>query len=461
MASTINTNSWDYDPGYDLRLKGDFENNAVMIINVVLNSASILCGSLVLIIYFAIRSFEPKLMDRVSLRLTAAISAVDVLKAVVYILFTFVAVSGPACDFSAWAIIFLTNYYIFLTCMIAFNLQYVFLHNKPYHPSLERIYFIASFLLSVATTVPAWAAGRVGWDDNVGVCWWKNYSSKRTRAWEWGCFLFWVVACSIYCLVVVILVITKLEMNLRKLDRFNNAMPLGTHGSLEERRRKTHKTIKQLVARIALYTLIPIVTQGGFILMEIWLQFKHEMHPGINYWSVIGTDLPGILNLVAFLMDPALHNSVKVVRESLIAKYYHEESYQRTTMPLKNQPSYSTSSEPEYYVSTWTRFMRYFVRYFVGSKCDSTGSTFYRMSSNHNSSNTDRVCYTPTHLQVVNSNINGEPIEMNDLRDSPTWDQNSHTIGFLEADTALALQDQTRTTPKEEKEKLGKFIRGL
>ncbi|ORX99366.1 hypothetical protein K493DRAFT_299401 [Basidiobolus meristosporus CBS 931.73] len=426
MVTTTSLNSWDFDPGYDLVLKGDHENRAVTIINVVLNSASIICGSLVLVIYFSIRAFEPKLMDRVSLRLTAAISAVDVLKAIVYILFTFVAVSGPACDFSAWAIIFLTNYYIFLTCMIAFNLQYVFLHEKPYHPSLERIYFLVSTSLAFATTVPAWAAGRVGWDDNVGVCWWKRYSSTRTKVWEWGSFLFWVVAGSIYCLVVVTLVIIKLEMRLRRISNIDRNYSLSGLETTEPRRRKTQKTINRLVARIALYTLIPIITQGGFILMELWLQFQHSMNPQINYWSVIGTDLPGVLNLVAFLMDPALHNSLLVVRERLIVTYCVEED---DSTPLKIH-------SPGLCPSTHARFMQWAVWKMFGShRCEVTGSSFYRMPAKE------------SHAQPPNS------YELHKLDEGP------HE--FRAGDPEPTTPDHCKAAAREETEKLGRFIRGL
>ncbi|KAK9722025.1 hypothetical protein K7432_002997 [Basidiobolus ranarum] len=287
----LTATSWDYDPGYDLRLQEG--THIVEIINLCLNSASIVCGSLVLVIFFLLRFYEPKLMDRVSLRLTAAISLVDVLRAAVYIVFTFVSSAGPACRFSAWAIIFLTNCYIFLTCMIAFNLQYVFLHNRPYQHRLEKKYFIISMFLSLATTLPALICDRVGWDDNTGACWWKNYSSVRTKIWEWGSFLIWVIVGTIYCLVVIILVVIKLEKNKSRLKILNQASLLEELPTTRGKRMESHRTVNKLVTRITLYILIPILTQGGFILMEIWLQFKHQMNPGINYWSVIGTDLSG------------------------------------------------------------------------------------------------------------------------------------------------------------------------
>jgi hypothetical protein len=42
---------------------------------------------------------------------------------------------------------------------------------------------------------------------------------------------------------------------------------------------------------------------------------------GITYWVIIGTDLPGILNLIAFCMDPALSNALRVIELDMIEKY--------------------------------------------------------------------------------------------------------------------------------------------
>lgn len=48
-----------------------------MQLNIYLNPASIICGLAVIVIVLLIRSYDPKLVDRVSLRLTVVISAVS------------------------------------------------------------------------------------------------------------------------------------------------------------------------------------------------------------------------------------------------------------------------------------------------------------------------------------------------------------------------------------------------
>lgn len=42
---------------------------------------------------------------------------------------------------------------------------------------------------------------------------------------------------------------------------------------------------------------------------------------GITYWAIAGTDLPGILNLIAFCMDPALSNALSAIKLNMIDKY--------------------------------------------------------------------------------------------------------------------------------------------
>jgi hypothetical protein len=162
-----------------------------MYLNITLNPASIVCGSIVCIILLTIRAYDKSLVDRVSLRLTAVVSAVDVIKAAVYIIFTYVATPGATCSATAWLVLFLTNLYTFLSVAIAFNLQWVgsgknlfrvgecwysdipgttctdaihhqiFLHKNRIHKYLEAGYFSVSIALAFITTVPPLVSHRI------------------------------------------------------------------------------------------------------------------------------------------------------------------------------------------------------------------------------------------------------------------------------------------------------------
>lgn len=99
----------------DLTFSSDFQNQVIVHLNVICNSISIVCGMIVLTITAALRIYDKKLVDRVSLRLNAAVSATDVVNSIALLIYTFEDEEGNGCKFSAFLIIWLSNQYIFLT----------------------------------------------------------------------------------------------------------------------------------------------------------------------------------------------------------------------------------------------------------------------------------------------------------------------------------------------------------
>ncbi|OZJ04593.1 hypothetical protein BZG36_02767 [Bifiguratus adelaidae] len=333
--------SWDFDPGYNLVLQGEEANRIFMLINLVLNPLSILGGLTVCTVVLMIRLYEKSLMDRVSLRLTVVVSAIDAVKAAAYIIFTFVATPGETCAATSWLVLFLTNAYTFLSVAIAFNLQWIFLHRHSVRPWLESAYFILAFGLALATTIPPWADGRLGLDPNYGVCWYRSYSTKRTILWEWTTFLFWNIAGTLYCFVVVIAVVVKLRFNTVRTLRLQ-----AENMSMEDVKAKRQELqINKLAWRISLYALIPLVTQMGWFISEIVMQFGHYLDVNLNWWLIVGTDLPGVLNLAAFLCDPALWNSIARIQRDMIDRYgdktvFRQNKHYRQLTPLKKMVIY-------------------------------------------------------------------------------------------------------------------------
>ncbi|KAG2172076.1 hypothetical protein INT43_001553 [Umbelopsis isabellina] len=408
----LSPGDWDFDPGYNLLLEGDEANRIFSIVNLCINSAGIAGGVLVCLIIALIRLYDKSLVDRVSLRLTAAVSTVDAIKAAAYIIFTFVATPGAACGATAWLILFLTNLYTFLSVAIAFNLQWVsplcspppccvrpplvgatfpaicmriiqspmsnhgfhsqlFLQGKRVHPHLEKAYFLVSVLLALATTVPPWAAGRLGLDPNYGVCWYVAYSSKRTILWEWMTFLSWNLLGTVYCFFVVVAVVFKLKKNTQTIKSYNNANTSSSGGGkgeltiAQKRARRTQRTMNKLVLRICLYALIPIVTQTGWYISECIMQFQHYLNVPLDWYLIVTTDLPGVLNFVAFCLDPALGNALNTIKEDMIEKYGEQ----------------GTRSDTNDH-----RFARWITAKFLRSSktVDDTTSPFYRMSASEN-----------------------------------------------------------------------------
>lgn len=99
----------------NLEFEFDWQNDVTNQINIIGNSLSVASGMIVLIIIFALRLYDKQLVDRVSLRLSAAISVTDIVSSAALLIYTYVTVEGGACVLSPFLIIFLTNLFLFLT----------------------------------------------------------------------------------------------------------------------------------------------------------------------------------------------------------------------------------------------------------------------------------------------------------------------------------------------------------
>jgi hypothetical protein len=99
----------------DLAFEFHWQSEVIKTLNIVCNSVSIACGMVVLTVTAALRIYDKKLVDRVSLRLNAAVSATDVVNSMALLIYTFSNSEGASCTFSAFLIIWLSNQYIFLT----------------------------------------------------------------------------------------------------------------------------------------------------------------------------------------------------------------------------------------------------------------------------------------------------------------------------------------------------------
>jgi hypothetical protein len=99
----------------NLEFEYEWQNDILNEINVIGNSLSVASGMIVLIVIFALRMYDKQLVDRVSLRLSAAISVTDVISSAALLIYTYVTVEGGACLLSPFLIIFLTNLFLFLT----------------------------------------------------------------------------------------------------------------------------------------------------------------------------------------------------------------------------------------------------------------------------------------------------------------------------------------------------------
>ncbi|KAL1916388.1 uncharacterized protein VTP21DRAFT_5579 [Calcarisporiella thermophila] len=322
-------------------------NDLTVKANVYLNILSIVGGGIVVLITFILWCYDRRFVNRVSLRLNLAISIIDIVKAALIFSYTFAdSSSGWWCGFSVWFITQLTIWYLFLSAAIAFNLQWIILSEKPLYPWMERyIYFLGTFLASLAVTLPAYIAGRFGFDRAQGSCWFVDSWTTTSKIWEWFTFVMPTLLTIIYCNVVVGFVVAKIYKGNRALNKSlrstgnvsSSANSIPQHISSLQRR--TQLAVNRVLARIVLYPLIPFITQTLIVTSEIYIMIRVDINQPLSLAGNAATDLPGILNCIAFLIDPAVANAFGRIRRDLIERY-------------ANRPATSTREQ----------FMKWFVR---------------------------------------------------------------------------------------------------
>ncbi|KAJ2956856.1 hypothetical protein NQZ79_g7375 [Umbelopsis isabellina] len=400
----------------NLQFEFEWQNDILNEINVIGNSLSVASGMIVLIVIFALRLYDKQLVDRVSLRLSAAISVTDIISSAALLIYTYVTVEGGACILSPFLIIFLTNLFLFLTVAIAFNLQHLFLHQRYYNPSFEKWYYILAIGAAAITAIIPLAAGRLGLDPAQGFCWFNPSWTVTSNIYEYTTYIGPQLLCGVYCLVVVIAVAIKLKLDSQRLDRRIANRGNGEHTDVDIRRRKTQKAINRVVRRILLYPMVPIITQSGFIVSEIYLYVNMKPSYPLNVWGVTLKSLPGFCNLCAFLIDPAIYNALTTIKKNLIIKYcgdavpephavsgavsrstYVNSSSSRIPDKHLPMPLPTNANKPQ------RGFMPWFVRRFLltsTQRQNGTSSTFFMMkeplSSTSSMPNTPKMYNSPT-----------------------------------------------------------------
>ncbi|CAG8559389.1 2190_t:CDS:2 [Dentiscutata erythropus] len=328
--------------------KGDVQKikqtNIIKHLNITLSIASIIGGFIVLIIILIMWLYDKKLVNRVSLRLSGLISFVDILSGAAAIAYTLYAVGDTnACTFIGWAMSFLPTLYLFLTVMIAFNLQVVFLHRKKVSSFSDRWYIPVAFFTSFAINILPLIYHRFGYDTEGKQCLYRDPGGDGTLKWRLFTFVIPVSFSMLYCTSVLIVVIMKLIFEHRKLVDAVHTQKSNTTLTAKNKRQKL--LLLKLVSRISLYAAIPLLNVSGIVVEYTMLSINKQLRlpPPITYWAVIGSCLPGLFNCLAFLFDPAIHNALRKVKKDLIDNYGYEK---RGVTASLNTPPLSPSFPP-------------------------------------------------------------------------------------------------------------------
>ncbi|CAH1757174.1 18821_t:CDS:2 [Entrophospora sp. SA101] len=405
-------------------------------LNLYLSVVSISSGFLVLLIMTIMWFYDRKLVNRVSLRLTAMISFVDILTGGAVLAYTLrIPLDDPICTAIGFAMSFLPLLYLLLTVMIAFNLQIVFLHRKKVSSFSDRWYIPVAVLLASIINVPPLIYKVFGYDTDARECLYRNSFSEETKWWKFATFFVPITISMVYCTVVLMVVVCKLIFEHRKLAEVITTSKSNTTLTAKARDKKI--LLLKLVSRIALYSIIPLLSVSGIVVLTMYSSINKDLKSEplpLILWSIIGSCLPGFFNCIAFLFDPALHNAFRKCKKDLVDSY-------GVVRPLLSNGGID-SSKTGFSLNTPPMSPGY--KFSSNTPTDTTASF---SSSNSSISNSNKN---------FNSKYNSTIYPQSTNTTSPTLTQNSFALGYM---TNSQLSQQQKSSMLNKNKAMKWFVR--
>ncbi|KAJ9052092.1 hypothetical protein DSO57_1037620 [Entomophthora muscae] len=262
----------------------------------VINGISLVGGLSVAVMIFSAMVVDKKSMDRVSIRITLVISILDIFAAGFNIYGLGEDVEGIAYPMYETVVRWIALAYLFLNMSIAVNLQLVYVHEYAFDPRWERLYWFMSFGMATAFSMVIPVVFIL---DIEGVDMVVGGDETSIFICEWGLHLIWILLTSVYCSFVIAIVIHKLLKHEQRLKQ-----PTRHQAVVDS------PSIRPLIFRVAMYCAIPVITQTGYLVLTI-VEFYYGAGTREQIaFMFVSTALPGTLNFIAFLIDPAFKKAL-------------------------------------------------------------------------------------------------------------------------------------------------------
>ncbi|RKP26462.1 hypothetical protein SYNPS1DRAFT_21784 [Syncephalis pseudoplumigaleata] len=306
-------------------------------ITVPLNTISLLLSLCVVFAYLFARHFRPAYANRVSLRLTVLLAAVDAFYAFFQLMDTFLQNANPQtawCAFAAWGYVHCTLLSVFLTSAVALNLHIIFLRGHRTTPAYEVLYLLVPMAAALAISLPPLVFQKFAYNN----CWYADVKAVSGLVWAWSTLYLWLFVSIGYCAWAVSVVGWRLAMERKRLRRrvrnglpSNNGVGLGIaqNSSVGTVSPPSAQVISRVVARVVLYPVIPILTQSLNVAVEMDVFVSQHTSFPLIAASFVATSCQGLLNALVFLLDPTVRTGWYHVRLELIKRYYLDHNAHR------------------------------------------------------------------------------------------------------------------------------------
>ncbi|KAI9297904.1 hypothetical protein K502DRAFT_327890 [Neoconidiobolus thromboides FSU 785] len=280
----------------------------------IFNYMSCVSSALVLLIFSTIMCYEPRLVNRVTLRLQVGISLFDFLNAV-FALHHHTVKSGPFCIFLGFWRNFGEQIYCFLNMSIALNLQLFFIHGLKPTRKWEVIYWVGPLVASSILSFIPLGLNMYGLATNK-LCYMDDTIPGSKLLTLLNTSVVYLVA-FIYLAIISTLVITKLRNDKKIILSMSHYAETAALGS----RKDLLHGLKRTILKISLYPLAALFGLSGFIVGYLYqsISGKPNLLP-ILIWGMIGITTKGFINFLTFLLDIN-------IQKAIIELYYNAKQY--------------------------------------------------------------------------------------------------------------------------------------
>ncbi|KAF4593611.1 hypothetical protein EYR40_008399 [Pleurotus pulmonarius] len=225
--------------------------------------------------------------------------------------------TGPGfiCGFSIFILQLTLQFSSCLLFFIALNLQLVVVHGWN-GQQMEKYYLMVSAFISVALTVPPYAAHQYGWDPLERVCWYTNDDKHERVIWQMTTQMGWTaftVIGEVVCSAVVLIYMMRHNARSRRVF-----VPVQTISDTSSSPAVLHANRhRHIIFRIALYPVASCCVNLLSVVTALHSTLSGGIHDRTDYNILLLSDIlyggRAIVYALLAITDPALVRGMRAL----------------------------------------------------------------------------------------------------------------------------------------------------
>ncbi|KAJ7088771.1 hypothetical protein B0H15DRAFT_286056 [Mycena belliarum] len=311
---------------------GEFDNHIgtlseTLVITGICLTFLVLCA----FAYTALHSAAKHHLNRVSFRLLTCALVANFVYGCCFV--ATASSTGPSvsCSLTVFLVNLTTLFSSGMCFCIALNLELVLVHGFS-GKRLEKYYLLVTLAVCAICTIPPYAAGQLGWNEQSQACWFSSPDQRVLMRWIVGTHSFWVLSMA-FGEAVAFLWIVRFFISYEDIQRRINSGSTssgggGTSTVRSERLprspmvqyRNPMAQYRNIILRVGLYPLVSCMLSLGTII-DLYLVVHEVSHPTrtelsfrLSIASLCSYSSRPLIYAVLAAVDPAFIRAVREVR---------------------------------------------------------------------------------------------------------------------------------------------------